>query len=87
MWMIGFCTAPRRLRAKLSSTVSIRVGSTQVTGVPSVTPMASSPAATRSAWSLNSAKVSERPASSTSIIVSGVAATRLLSSSQKVRAS
>ena len=87
MWMIGFWTAPSRLRAKLNSTVSMRVGSTHVTGVPAVTPMAIRPAATRSARSLNSAKVRTRPASSTSIMRSGVAVTRLSSSSQKVWAS
>ena len=58
MWMIGFCTAPSRLSAKLNTIVSIRVGNSHVTGVPSSTPIASRPAATASASALNSAQVS-----------------------------
>ena len=51
---------------KLEMMVSMRVGSTHVTGVPSPMPRAWKPAATCSTSVTNSATVSDRPASSMS---------------------
>ncbi len=72
--MIGFCTAPSRESATESSTVSMRVGSCQLTRVPARTPFAASPAATRSQRSRKPAKLIRRSSPSTNISRSGVRA-------------
>src|SRR3954464_15685043 len=85
--MIGFCTAPRRASAIAISTLSIRVGSCQVTRVPGPTPRDWSPAATRSARDANSPKDSRRSVASISIGWSGVRSARRRTSSHTVGAS
>ena len=82
MWMIGFWIAPSRDSAKLATTVSMRVGSTQVTGVPSPMPSSWNPAATASTSARNASHVNDRPASSINRSRSGVAATRSVNSPQ-----
>ena len=69
------------------TTVSMRVGSCHDTVVPSPMPVASSPAATRSASALKPAKVTVRPPSSSSMGASGVVATRRSSRPHMVLAS
>ena len=82
MWMIGFCTTPNRARAIDNTIVSMRVGSCHDTTVPGRTPMACRPAATaRAARSRNSANVTRRSASSSSMGSSGDAAARRSTSS------
>ena len=85
--MIGFCTAPSRESATESSTVSMRVGSCQLTRVPARTPRAKSPAATRSQRSRKPANVIRRSFPSAYIRRSGVRSARRQRSSQKVGAS
>src|SRR3954470_1238678 len=85
--MIGFCTAPSRASAIATSTLSIRVGSCQVTRVPGPTPVACSPAATRSALAANSPNVIRLSPASISIGWSGVSSARCRTSSQTVGAS
>ena len=74
---IGFCTAWQRASAAISTTDSTHVGSCQLTTVPAPKPWSQSAAATLSARSANSAKVSDRPRSSRSMTASGLAAARL----------
>ena len=66
--MIGFCVAPTRASASISTTDSATVGSCQDTTSPLVTPR---PAATDSAASRSAAAVYERPCSSESSTRSG----------------
>src|SRR3984957_1448870 len=73
---IGFCTAWQRASAAISTTDSTQVGSCQLTTVPAPKPWSHSAAATLSARSSNSAKVSDRPRSSRTMTASGLAAAR-----------
>ena len=66
--MIGFCVAPARARASISTTDSATVGSCQDTTSSLVTPR---PAATDSAASRRPAALNERPCSSESSTRSG----------------
>jgi hypothetical protein len=81
---IGFCTAWHRASAAISTTDSAHVGSCQLTTVPAPTPWSRSAAATLSARSAYSEKVSDRPRSSRSMIASGLAAARLATSRHHV---
>jgi hypothetical protein len=67
----GFCTAPRRASATITTIVSSAVGNCHETMVPAPTPSATSAAAVVAAASRNRAVVRLRPKSSESTTRSG----------------
>ncbi len=83
---MGFCTAPRRLSAMDSTTVSMRVGSCQHTTLLAPIPLANRPAAVSSARSAKAPNVTTRSSASISMGCPGEAAARRSTSSHMVRA-